>query len=93
MTELSASHMPCRVRQHVSNTGSKSTGELADDLEHLGGRGLLLQQISRSSLSRRTFWMAMTAWSANCSTSSICLSVNGRASRRRTRIAPIAVPS
>ena len=42
---------------------------------------------------RRTFSMAMTTCFAKLLTSSICLSVKGRASRRRTRIAPIAVPS
>ena len=34
----------------------------------------------RSSLSNRAFSMAMTAWAAKVVTSSICLSVNGRAS-------------
>ena len=33
--------------------------------------------------------MAMTAWSAKVLRSSICLSVNGRTSVRRIRIAPI----
>ena len=37
---------------------------------------------SRSSLSRRVFSMAMTAWAAKFLTSSICLSVNGRTSWR-----------
>ena len=32
---------------------------------------------SRSSLSRRVFSIAMTAWAAKFVTSSICLSVNG----------------
>ena len=41
----------------------------ADDLEHVGGGGLLLQDSkdlvrSRSSLSSRVFSMAMTAWAA-----------------------------
>ena len=31
----------------VSKTGSSSPGELADDLEHLGGRGLLLQRFRK----------------------------------------------
>ena len=55
-------------------------GRAADDLEHVGGGGLLLQQTSRSSLSSRVFSMAMTAWAAKFWTSSICLSVNGRTS-------------
>ena len=37
--------------------------------------------------------MAMTAWSANVFTSSICLSVKGRTSVRRIMMTPIATPS
>src|SRR5262249_22955115 len=37
---------------------------------------------SRSSLRSRVFSMAITAWRAKCVTSSICLSVKGRTSRR-----------
>ena len=50
-------------------TGSRSQA-IADDLEHIGGGGLLLQRFDRSSvrwrssLSRRVFSMAMTAWAA-----------------------------
>ena len=55
----------------------------ADDLEHVGGGGLLLQSDCwRSSLSSRVFSMAMTAWAAKFLTSSICLSVKGRTSWR-----------
>ena len=60
----------------------KLAGRRADDPQHLRGRGLLLQEISRSSLSSRVFSMAMTAWAAKFLTSSICLSVNGRTSWR-----------
>ena len=72
----------------VLNTGARSPGELEMTLEHIGCRGLLLQRLGeisvrwRSSLSRRVFSIAMTAWSANVVTSSICLSVNGRTSWR-----------
>ena len=47
-------------------TGSKLAGRAADDLQHLRGRGLLLEARScaRSSLSSRVFSMAMTAWAA-----------------------------
>ncbi len=41
-----------------------------------------------SSWNRRTFSMAITAWSAKVSRSSICLSEKGRTSRRRIRMAP-----
>ena len=57
-------------------------GRAADDLEHVGGGGLLLEQILRSSLSSRVFSMAMTAWAAKFVTSAICLSVKGRTSWR-----------
>ena len=63
-------------------------GRAADDLEHLGGGGLLLQQLGSSrvrtctSSNSRTFSIAITAWSAKVVTSSICLSVNGRTSNR-----------
>ena len=55
----------------ASNTGSKLAGRAGDDLQHLGGRGLLLQALrlvracapARLSNSR-TFSIAITAWSA-----------------------------
>ena len=77
-----ASQMRVAFSSMASNTGSSVAGRAGDDLEHLGGRGLLLQQTSRSSLSSRVFSMAMTAWAAKFVTSSICLSVNGRTSWR-----------
>ncbi len=46
-----------------------------------------------SSLNRRTFSIAITAWSAKVSSSSTCWSVKGRASVRNAVIAPIATPS
>ena len=45
-------------------------------------RNVAVASDSRSSLSSRAFSMAMTAWLAKFCTSSICLSVNGRTSRR-----------
>ena len=46
--------------------------------------------LASSSLNRRTFSTAMTAWSANVLRSSICASEKGVGSRRETRIAPAA---
>src|SRR5215831_2865717 len=46
-----------------------------------------------SSWNRRTFSMAITAWSANVLSRAICFSVNGRTSVRRMTIAPIGTPS
>ena len=48
---------------------------------------------SRSSLSNRAFSMAITAWSANVVTSSICFSVKGFTSLRVSERTPIIVPS
>ena len=74
-----------RLNQRVENR-LEIDGRAADDLEHVGGSGLLLQDSlkssvrSRSSLSSRVFSMAITACLAKLLTSSICLSVNGRTS-------------
>ena len=52
-----------------------------DDLQHLGGRGLL-SSASRVSVISRAFSIAMTACAAKFCNSAICLSVNGRTSWR-----------
>ena len=50
-------------------------GRAADDAEHLGRCGLMLQGLAQfrialpSSLNKRTFSMAITAWSAKVSSS------------------------
>ena len=75
-----------RVLQHGFEHRLQLAGRADDDLEHLGGRGLLLSigeiVVRASSLSSRVFSMAMTACAAKFCTSSICLSVNGRTSWR-----------
>src|SRR5262249_2366939 len=78
----------------------------ADDAKHLGGGRLMLQRLTQfrvtgfeicsfmlSSWNRRTFSMAITAWSAKIFSRAICLSVNGRTSVRRIVITPIGVSS
>ena len=45
------------------------------------------------SSNSRTFSMAITAWSANVLTSSICLPVKGRTERRTRMMMPIGTPS
>ena len=71
-----------------------------DDPQHLGGGGLLLQRLASGSLRRfrcssssnsRAFSIAMTAWSANVSSSAICC-VGERADVARARRAPIEAP-
>ena len=51
-------------------------------------------RVRASTLSNsRTFSIAIAAWSAKVVTSSICLSVNGRTSRRVNARTPIGLPS
>ena len=42
-----ASQMRVAFSSMASNTGSSSPGELDDDLQHFGGRGLLLQRLAQ----------------------------------------------
>ena len=70
-----------------------------DDPQHLGGRRLLLQRLASarrlrcsSSSNSRAFSMAITAWSANVSSSAICASVNGAHLLTRSMLStPIAL--
>ena len=48
----------------AENVFREIEGRAADHLEHVGGRGLLLQVFSRSSPSNRVFSIAITAWAA-----------------------------
>ena len=80
--DMSASHSRAADFDQRVEHRLQIEGRAADDLEHVGGGGLLLQQILRSSLSSRVFSIAMTACAAKFCTSSICLSVNGRTSWR-----------
>ena len=54
----------------------------ADDLQDIGGRGLLLQRFAAVSLNSRTFSIAITAWSAKVCSRAICLSLKDRRFRR-----------
>ena len=76
---------PYSFLQHDRKHRIDIAGRAADDLEHLRCRRLLLQRLGESRALRccsasnsRVFSIAITAWSAKVSTSSICLSVNGR---------------
>ena len=59
-----------RIRQHGLEHRLQLAGRAGDDLQHLGGCGLLLQRLGSSrvractSSNSRTFSMAITAWSA-----------------------------
>ena len=67
MVPMSASHSrPADPAKRIEH-GLQIEGRAADDLEHVGGGGLLLQCLReivrslRNSLSSRVFSMAMTA--------------------------------
>ena len=71
----------------VWNTGSSSPGELeitcsTSEVAVCCSSASEIVVRWRSSLNRRVFSMAMTAWLAKFLTSAICLSVNGRTSWR-----------
>ena len=88
MFAMSASHSRAADFDERIEYGLQIEGRAADDLEHVGGGGLLLQRLAQlavracTSSNSRVFSMAITAWSAKVVTSSICLSVNGRTVRR-----------
>ena len=67
-----------------------SVGELAMTPKISLVAGLLLQRLSVSSRNKRTFSIAMTAWSAKVSRSLICTGVKGRTSMRRAPRVPMS---
>ena len=71
-----------RFFEHRIEHRRKIAGRGIDDLQHLGGRGLLFQA-SRVSVISRAFSIAITACAAKFCNSAICLSENGRTSWRR----------
>ena len=83
----------------ASNTGCVSVSELLMTLR-ISAVTVCCSSDSVSSLvractssNRRTFSIAITAWSANVVASSICWSVNGRTVERVRHITPIVTPS
>ena len=65
--------------QHRVEHRREVAGRRIDDLQDLGGRGLLLQRLARLG-DRRAFSIAITACAAKFCSSAICLSENGRTS-------------
>ena len=98
----SSSHRPTNPRRAL-NDGVEHRlhvrGRAADDAEHLGGRCLVLQSFAQlcvalpSSWNKRTFSMAMTAWSAKVFSRAMCFSEKGRTSCRLMLMTPTGVPS
>ena len=85
----SAPHTTRALRGMVSSTGWRSVGEL-EMTRRISAVAVCCSSASVSSrlrlcssLNRRTFSIAMTAWSAKVFSSAICLSVKGRTSCRR----------
>ena len=76
----------------ASNTGCTSVGELLMT-RRMSALAVWLASASFVSLKSRTFWIAMTAWSANVCNSAISSGANGRTWLRSSEIAPIASPS
>jgi hypothetical protein len=70
-----------RVGQDGTKYRLQFAGRAADDLEHVGGGGLLLQGFAQFA-EQAVFSIAITACLAKLLTSSICFSVNGRTSWR-----------
>ncbi len=99
MSARSASHSRTAFSASVSNTGWRSNVDRPITLRSSlvavccssATRSSLLRAFS--SVNRRTFSSAMTAWSANVCSSVICLSVKGRTSPRQTVSAPMGSPS
>jgi hypothetical protein len=86
MVPNAASQMRVAFASIASNTGFKSPGELeitrsTSEVAVCCSRDSDRSSVRcRSSLSRRVFSIAMTAWAAKFWTRAICFSVNGRTS-------------
>ena len=81
---MSASHSRAADLDERVEDGLQVEGRAADDLEHVGGRGLLLQRFSRAAqlVEQAGVLDGDDGLVGEVSTSSICLSVNGRTSWR-----------
>src|SRR5712692_4178529 len=93
------SHSRTALRAMTSNTGWTSVGELLitrriSAVAVCCSRDSVRSRLrASSSLNRRAFSTAMTAWSAKVFSSSISLSENGPGSARVTAMAPMGAPS
>src|SRR5262245_23874441 len=89
---LSASHNLTAFSTSVSKMGCSSNAVRLMTLS-TSAVAVCCWRDSRSSLRRRVFSMAMTAWAAKDSMSATCLSLNEATSRCMVPITPITVPS
>ena len=85
----------CSLGQHRFEHELKIAGRTGNDLEHIRRGGLLLKESASSRVrccsasNKRTFSIAITAWSANALTRAACLSSNAFASRCAVPMAPM----
>ena len=88
MRRWSAPHKRVRLFQHRVEHRREVAGRGIDDLQHFGGRGLLLQRsrASRSAAARSPSRSPPAR--RNSATSAISLSVNGSTSRRARAMTP-----
>jgi hypothetical protein len=76
----------------LSNTGAVSAIEL-EIAPSTSPDAFCCSSASFVSLNRRTFSIAIAAWSAKVRLSAICLSLNGLTSARRRNMVPNGLPS
>ena len=89
MDAADASHSRAARSAIASSTGCTSVGEL-EMTRRISATAVCCSSASFVALKRRTFSIAIAAWSAKVFTRAICLSVNARASMRQRVIAPMA---
>ena len=89
---MRAPHSRTALSTMTSKTGWTSVGDPAMTLR-ISAVAVCRSSASLVSLNRRTFSIAMTAWSAKVDTSPICLSVNGLTASDHTAITPMMLPS
>ena len=82
IAEFVAPHTRAAFSTTASMTGWRSVGELAIT-RRISAVAVCCSSASFVSLNSRTFSMAITAWTAKVSSSSICLSENGWTTSRR----------
>jgi hypothetical protein len=87
-----APHRACAFSNIASKTGATSPGELLMTC-NTSAVAVCCSSASRVTVSSRAFSIAMTACAAKFCNSAICLSENGRTSRRYTVMSPSRTPS
>jgi hypothetical protein len=89
---FSALHSRVAFSISVSSTGSRSKVVRLIALS-TSAVAVCCSSASFVSLNRRTFWIAIAAWSPKVRSRAISRSLNGRTSVRRSRIVPKGLPS